>query len=294
MSSERASSASSARTTADFSGRGPAGGLAGLIDVLDRADGHPASGLRRRAGTHRPAGSRTGSIRTVPLRSVRPAPMARPAPAPAPATPPHVAPVAPVAATPVAPAGLLRGVTRRAALWGAGPRGEYLAWSSGPAHTGAHRPLLGGLLRRAALWGAGSRGEYLAWPVTPARPAPPADVDPPVVLRELPSTPTIQPAASSPAAALSPRGPAFSAGPQGARPVRSGAVPVPGVRPRGPAERSEATGWPSAARPSRARLSPVATGLVRARGDPVPPPVRGSPPPARRVRSSGSTWSSFP
>ncbi|MCW2579652.1 MAG: hypothetical protein JWR82_1253, partial [Blastococcus sp.] len=74
MSSERATSASSARTTAARSGAARSGGLAGLIDVLDRADGPAPSGSRRRATAHRPAGSRSGSIRTVPLRSVRPAP----------------------------------------------------------------------------------------------------------------------------------------------------------------------------------------------------------------------------
>ena len=49
----------------------PGRGLAGLIDVLDRADGgsvHPRSRVRGRA-TYRAAGSRVGAVRTVPLRS---------------------------------------------------------------------------------------------------------------------------------------------------------------------------------------------------------------------------------
>ncbi|MCW2704258.1 MAG: uncharacterized protein JWQ37_2253, partial [Blastococcus sp.] len=56
--------------------------LAGLIDVLDRADGGPVHGRSRtrRPATYRPAGSRAGAVRTVPLRSVQPAPMARPVP----------------------------------------------------------------------------------------------------------------------------------------------------------------------------------------------------------------------
>ena len=299
MSSQRATSASSARTTADLSGSGRTGGLAWLIDVLDRADAATPSGPRRRASAHRPAGARGGGIRSVPLRSVRPAPMARPAPAPAPVQPPHVAQAAPVPANPVAPAGGLRGLTRRAALWGAGPRGEHLAWSPAPAHP-ARPSLVAGLLRRAALWGAGSRGEHLAWPITPARPALPADVDPPVVLRELPSTPTIRPAAPSPAAALVPRGPAVpvaasvvppvppvdeGAASPPAPPVRTGTRHPPGwPRPTAwPPSRPEATltrstSVPRAVPPHRTGRS-AAAGAVRTRGDPSTCPVRGSPPP---------------
>ena len=48
-----------------------------------------------------------------------------------------------------------------------------------------------GLLRRIALWGAGTDGEYLAWG-GPVRPAEKPAADRPVVLREMPSTPTIQ------------------------------------------------------------------------------------------------------
>src|SRR4051794_25077817 len=110
MSNERATSASATRSAPGLSGRSRAGGLAGLIDVLDRADGPSTAGPRRRSTAHRPAGSRAGSIRSVPLRSVRPAPMARPTPAPAPAEPPPVAPAAPVAAALVPSVGLLRGL----------------------------------------------------------------------------------------------------------------------------------------------------------------------------------------
>jgi hypothetical protein len=310
MSSEPAPSVSSARTMADVSGRG----LAGLIEVLDRADAPAPSRLRRRATAHRPSGSRTGGIRSVPLRSVRPAPMARPAsvpvpapapapalgPAPAPAGPPQVAPDAPAAAAiPANAAGLLRGLPRRAALWGAGSRGEYLAWSPAPARTGARRPLFGGLLRRVALWGAGPRGEYLAWSALPARPVPPADVDPTVVLRELAGTPTIRPAAPSPAAALVPRGAAFPVASRVIPPVPP-AVEDAAPRPTPPARTGTRlpTGWPRSstwppsrpeatltrsssvprAVPSLSAARSAAAVAVRARGDPSTCPVRGSPP----------------
>ncbi len=286
---------SSDRATATPLSGASARGLAGLIDVLDRVDG-PVAARRpqpRRTSAHRPSGTRTGAVRTVPLRSVQPAPMARPAPAPR-------AYVLPEPER--APVTGLADLVRRAALWGAGPRGEYLAWRPRPAATGspAARPAaaaepavrrpgrLRGLLRRAALWGAGPAGEHLAWG-RPASAPTPNQVDPPVVLREMPSTPTIQPVASSPAAALLPRGPASSAGPRGLPPVPRGAVAVPGIRHGGPPERSRATGWPV-----HQRTSPGATGLVRTRGDPAPCRARGSPPPARRSRSTGSAWSSFP
>src|SRR4051794_14854591 len=280
---------SEAVTTARMSAADPAAhgrgrSLAGLIDVLDRADGVPA-GRRpqpRRASAHRPAGARVGAVRTLPLRSVQPAPMARPVPTPRGYVLPEPERVA---------VGGLAGLLRRAALWGAGPQGEYLAWRvATPAATPAPVPAgrVRSLVRRLSLWGSGPGGKYLAWG-GPAFPDPRPDVDPPVVLRELPSTPTIQPAAPSPAVALLPRGPASSAGPRGVPPVPRGAVAVPGVRPVGPPERFRATGWPS-----QSRMSPAAPGLGRARGDPLPSPVRGSPPPARRSRSPGSAWSSFP
>jgi hypothetical protein len=284
------SEARNARTPADLSGRDPAQTLAGLIDVLDRADGGLV-GQRprpRRSAAYRPAGSRSG-VRTVPLRSVQPAPMARPAPAPRAFVVPEPEPER-------VPVTRLSDVFRRAAMWGSGPQGEHLAWrvaspavASPAVARAARRPArVRALIRRLALWGSGPGGKYLAWG-GPAFPDARRDVDPPVVLREMPSTPMIQPAAPSPAAALLPRDPASSAGPRGMPPVPRGAVAVPGVRPSGPPERFPATGWPSPARPS-----PVATGLVRARGDPLSYPARGSPPPARRARSPGSTSSSFP
>jgi hypothetical protein len=258
---------------------GSARSLAGLIDVLDRADAGAPTGRRPRHSSYRPAGSRS-AVRTVPLRSVQPAPMARRVPnaSPAPATR--------TAVPAVVPRGGIRLMSHRMAMWGAGPQGEHLAWRC-PApravalsRTPSRRPSrLRGLLRRAALWGAGPNGEYLAWNSS-GRPHPAPvvrvasrDVDGPVVLRELPSTPTIQPAASSPAAAHLPRGSASSAGPRGMPPVPRGAVAVPGKRPSGPPERSRATGWPSPA-----PRSPSATGLVRTRGDPLTYPARGSPP----------------
>jgi len=281
--------------------------LAGLLGVLDRADvvvphQRPRS---RRAAAFQPDAHRRDSARRVPLRSVPPAPAARSATA-------GSRPVVAAQATATAPAtssGKLHTLTRRAALWGAGSGGEHLAWrviapASRPARQAPERSVrqhrLRALIRRLALWGAGPQGEYVAWASAAAegRTVPPMgrapqdtrpDADRPVVLREMPSTPTIKPVASSPATALLPSGPASPAGPRGARPVPSGAVPVPGVRPGGRLERSQAPGWPSPA-----RLSPAATGLVRARGDPFSHPVRGSPPPARRARSPGSVRSSFP
>ncbi|MFD2090881.1 hypothetical protein [Blastococcus deserti] len=276
--------ASAARMAAEAVLDGHGRGLAGLIDVLDRAD-YASANRRpqaRRTSAHRPAAARTGAVRTVPLRSVQPAPMARRTPAPR---------VVVVQETDPLPVSGLAGLVRRAALWGAGPRGENLAWRVAPRAVApaARRPArIRSLVRRLALWGSGPQGEYLAWGRPAASPVQ-VSVDPPVVLREMPSTPTVQPAAPSPAAALLPRGPASSAGTRGAPPVPRGAVAVPGARPMGPPERSRATGWPS-----HPRTSPEATGPGRARGDPLSCPVRGSPPPARRSRSPGSTWSSFP
>jgi hypothetical protein len=295
---------STARLAPDTSGRGQTHGLAGLIDVLDRADGAVATrrAPARRPSAHRPAGARSGAVRTVPLRSVQPAPMARPTAAPRAYVVPEPERI---------PVTRLSDLVRRAAMWGAGPRGEYLAWRTGshtvPARAAQPRPAapvtprpratraarVRALARRMALWGSGPGGKYLAWG-GPDLPDPHLAnqrrvVDPPVVLRELPSTPSIEPAAPSPAAALLPRGPASSAGPRGMPPVPRGAVAVPGVRPSGPPERSQAPG-----RPSAARSSPSAAGAARARGDPPSSPARGSPPVLRRARSPNSTWSSFP
>ena len=284
--------ATAARMSADATAGGQGRSLAGLIDVLDRADaeGTARRPLPRRTIAHRPAGSRTGAVRTVPLRSVQPAPMARVSPSPRVFVVPEPRRVT---------VGGLSGLIRRAALWGSGPQGEYLAWRVAPPAgpqavpsappPAAPRPArLRRLVRQLALWGSGPGGKYLAWG-GPAFPEPRPQLDRPVVLREMPSTPTIQPMAPSPAVALLPREPASSAGTRGMPPVPRGAVAVPGVRPGGPPERSRATGWPTP--PPR---SPAATGLVRARGDPLTSPARGSPLPARRSRSPGSAWSSFP
>ena len=271
--------------------------VAALFDVLDRAGTGPVPRrtAARRPSNYRPAGSGRGAVRTVPLRSVRPAPMARPLPG-APRVPEVPAPPAPPAI------GRLAALIRRAALWGAGPEGEYLAWrpAAHPAVHPAGRPVVRtpdvaaahphrrrGLIARAALWGAGPNGEYLAWG-GPARPAAKPATDRPVVLREMPSTPTIQLPAPSPAPELSHRRPA-PAGQRWMPPVPRGAVAVPGVRPSGPPERSRATGWPP-----RLTGSGVPTGLVGARGDPLSSPARGSPGPARRSRSPNSSRSSFP
>lgn len=336
MSDERPTTAAAVRMSADLTGRGGPqllgrGALAGLIDVLDRADA-PAARRRvhpRHAAAARAAAYRSGAVRPVPLRSVRPAPPARPASAavPAPVVPartpaPAVVPaVAPSATRP----GALARLTRRAALWGAGPAGAHLAWrpsapvapaaavtprSATPAPD-ALRPaaarggLLATLRRRTALWGAGPRGEHLAWGAGP-RPRPAAETplrtaDGPVVLHELPSTPTVQPATPSPVAALvpgpapSPAEPVAPPAPLGHRPP---APPVVESEPAGPRvpvhsiRTPQPTGWPhrpprSSSRP--ARSFPTATGLARARGDPSPCRARGSPrpPPCRAPRAPG-------
>ncbi len=298
MSSERAIPATALPMPSDPSGRDRGRTLSGLIDVLDRADGGPAARRpqTRRPAAHRPTGSRSRPVGTVPLRSVQPAPMARTTPTPR-------AYVLPEPER--APVGRLSDLVRRAAMWGAGPQGEHLAWPAAPrrATPAGRRPArLRALVRRLTMWGAGPHGEYLAWGRRPVpgqrrpvpgqrRPAPGQrrDVDPPVVLREMPSTPTIQPAAPSPAVALLPRVPASSAGRSSGvshppPPVPPGAVAGPGKKPGGPPERSPATGRPS----------PQATGRGRARGDPLSCPARGSPAPARRSRSPGSARSSFP
>lgn len=220
--------------------------LAGLIDVLDRVDGPAVGPARRRLPTHRSAapgvGSRTSGTRPIafrataarsrPLRSVQPAPAAR-RPAAAPVIEPgsywdmsHApVPAAPVGSEPERSraAARMTGLIRRAAMWGAGAEGEHLAWRTAmatrvpaPSAPEAAPPVqrLRRMLRRMALWGAGDDGEYLAWGAA-LTPAPVRRLDPPVVLREMPSTPVIQPAATSPAAALVPSGPAAA----GRRPI---------------------------------------------------------------------------
>jgi hypothetical protein len=269
----------------------PASSLAGSVGVLDRADG--ATLLRTRpVHTH----AFRASVRAVPLRSVQLAP------------PPRHTPALPAARTPtvtVVPEPVRRPITgwrdlsRRAALWGGGAHGEHLAWRTPePAPRAPLRPRLRALTRRIALWGAGPRGEHLAW--GGARPSPaPRQVDPPVLLRELPSTPTIRPTASSPAVALIP---APTVAPRAAAPtVLRAARPAPVVpaaprwspppagRPRPPAGRSLRQPAPAAVRTTVIPpLPPVAdrslpgprspaggarAGPACARGDPLSRPA---------------------
>ncbi len=256
--------AAAAAVPADRSAGDPGLTLAGLIDVLDRAD--EALGPRRhrprravvhrspamrmvadrwdplresapyaatRPGAFRGTPSRPVPTRPVPLRSVRPAPPARVPAAPA-------APAGPVrpAPAPEPPRGLLaalRSLVRRAALWGAGPDGAHLAWG-GPLPRPVYRPVAPRTTGRLA---------------TERR-----LVDPPVVLRELPSTPTDRPAAPSPAAATGTPAPRVE---RWVRPGTVGRLPARLPAPRGPV-------------PSRAR-SP---GGIR--GSPGTAPARGSPP----------------
>ncbi|MGY1638262.1 hypothetical protein ACI78V_16580 [Geodermatophilus sp. SYSU D00742] len=270
--------------------------LSGLLDVLERADELP---LRDRPRPARAAALRPGRSRTARTpHALRPLPPARPVPVPR-SRPPQAQFPAPAARPePAAAAGRrpgllarLRAVPRRLALWGSGPDGAYLAWGR-PAVTrppavasptgrwpvpaearaglGARLPRLGARLRavprRLALWGSGPDGAYLAWGRPPA-PAPRADG--PVVLTELPSTPTIQPAASSPAAALLPA--------RAPRPVAPSRVPVvPPLARQVPAPRP--TPSPGTARAGHGPRGARASGPARARGDPRPPPARGQPP----------------
>src|SRR5205823_2934314 len=144
---------------------------AGLIDVLDRADG--AGRARPRQRTHRSSSARaTGyrpgapraAVRGVPLRSVPPAPMARrtaTVPTTVAAVPAGVlAPAVPSDGSAGLPAvfpGRLHRLSRRVALWGAGPEGAHLAWrvtAARPMGPGAVPGALRRLARRIALWGA--------------------------------------------------------------------------------------------------------------------------------------------
>ncbi|MGK5112590.1 MULTISPECIES: hypothetical protein [unclassified Geodermatophilus] len=214
--------------------------LSGLLDVLDRAEELP---LRHRPRPVRAVVTRPGTLR----RPGRPLPTARPVPVPA-------ARPRPVAETP-APS----------------PAAE-------PVPAEAPRPglrvRLRALVRRLALWGAGPEGANLAWG-RPAAPAPHPDA--PVVLTELPSTPTIQPAAPSPAAALRPAGaprPVLPA--RTARPAAASRVPVVAPLARQvPAPRPAPA--PGTARAGRTTAGPRASSAARSRGDPRPPPARGSP-----------------
>lgn len=220
------------------------GSLAGLIGVLDRADSA--------ALLHRMRTAERRSVRPAPIRSVQPAPMARPGRVPVAAAP--LRPRVVVVPEPERPAvGGLRGLFHRAALWGAGAHGENLTWRTpAPAPRPSRLEALRDLTRRAALWGAGPRGEHLAW----GRPRPaaaPREVDPPVVLRAMPSTPLIQHAAPSPAASLRPAIPApRPAGPRIAPRTRT----VAACRPPAPAPSPAAVPAP----PARAGWAPAPTG----------------------------------
>ena len=214
---------------------------------------------------------------------------------------------------------------RRAALWGAGRNGEHLAWRTSTAaavlatatltttaptaEVASWGPRLRILVRRMALWGAGENGANLAWGRAPM-PRPAAPLDPPVVLREMPSTPLIQP---MPAAAVPPAPARAVRRPIG--PVLPRVAPVGWVAPADPAPVASSgwpappTGWPQppvwppvrpvAARPPRPPMptpsfrarrvpalpstrrslfaSPRERGLARARGDPLSTSARGSP-----------------
>ncbi len=228
--------------------------LSGLLDVLDRAEEFPP----RRPRPGRSTGLRPGG----PRRSAGPLPPARPVPVPAARPRPVASSSAPVAAAPVAPAAAGGTTTERPA-----PRPPF-------------RARLGALLRRLALWGAGPDGAHLAWgrpaariadaPAVPAPAAVPAPRgDGPVLLTELPSTPTIQPAAPSPAAALVPARMPRSVPAPRVPVVAPLARQVPAPRPR-PAPGTASGGH----RPAAARSASPA----RSRGDPAPPSARGSPP----------------
>jgi hypothetical protein len=145
------------------------------------------------------------------------------------------------------------------------PAPVWTAPAPAPGPRRGLRARVRGLVRRLALWGAGPDGAHLAWG-RPAAPAPRPDG--PVVLTELPNTPTIQPVAPSPAAALRPaRTPRPAARPR-VPVVAPLARQVPAPRPA-PAPRTAQGGRP----PGVARASAPA----RSRGDPRPPPARGQP-----------------
>src|SRR3954454_13146989 len=172
---------SPAATSPVPSSSGADGSLAGLLGVLDRADAmlprqHRSRQPYRPGQAQRPwRSAATRASRGVALRPVPPLRSSVPAPAPAPADPPAPPPPAVAVAAPPHRR-RLRGLARRAALWGAGPDGENLAWnrSSAAAQPPAPAGRRGGLRRlprRLALWGAGPDGAHLAsW--SPTRPAP--------------------------------------------------------------------------------------------------------------------------
>ena len=297
--------------------------LSGLLAVLERAPALPSAGRPRprRAVLRAAAGAR--GHRLLPV--ARPVPQPRPRPvAPAAQTigarVPGPAPVmwrtdrtaVRPAAVPLPPR-RRPGLTRRLALWGSGTDGAHLAWNrSAPtaipaaaalvadAAAPAGRPSLRGRLRqgvrRLALWGAGATGSHLAWNVPPQPrvyslrlPARPAATDA-VRLTELPSTPSIEPVASSPAAALLPAPSLRAAGVH----IRASSRPP---RPSQPRASESPVGWPAhppapapepcpalpapSGWPSREAGPPAGTrslGRARTRGDPPTCRVRGPTP----------------
>jgi hypothetical protein len=294
-----------------LSPRLPSGSLAGLIDVLDRADGPGAAHGRRRHPVHR-----TAAARSMPLRSVQPAPMAR-RPAAAPviepgsywdmSRAPAPAPAVDGDRKPATAPGPRTTLIRRAAMWGAGPHGEHLAWrtamapgrpaphpASGPAPSSAPRPSeaapwrprLRNLVRRMALWGAGENGANLAWRPRVA-PGPARRLDPPVVLREMPSTPQIQPAATSPAAALLPARPVAARRPIGPVLPRTAVIPPVGwVAPADPGSPAP-SGWP--APPAGWPQPPVWPAVTAAAARSMAAPASRTPVPSGGTTSSPST-----
>lgn len=266
--------------------------LAALIDVLDRADEVlvRTPPRPRRAALHRSPVARNVADRWDPLRDLdarpgatvsrpgttsraiarpggtdRSVPRSAPRVVPARAVPLRSVPPAPPARLPVAPAP------------SSAAAGARLPASRPRTPVGARlRAAFRAVVRRAALWGAGPGGAHLAWNAPPpARvyrgtiPQPPAAarrVDPPVVLHEMPSTPTTRPAPPParpplPPARVHPR-PTGRVTP--VRPLRTPALStVRRIPPLPPA--------PGAV-PSRAR-SP---GGIR--GSPGSGPARGSPP----------------
>ena len=175
-------------------------------------------------------------------------------------------------------------LVRRIALWGAGPDGEYLAWRCAPVTRGSPPR------SRPAGWRSGApatEGEYLAWG-RPAVRLTAQQANPPVVLREMPSTPTIP-------SATRPRPPRRLGRRRLPPPPRAVPRPAPTVTrcsPPGPSSPAPSawspppTGWPPrpAWRPSR----PAAT-----RSTPPSPPgwpsrssSRTSTAPAERSPSS--------
>ncbi|MGY1746276.1 hypothetical protein [Blastococcus sp. SYSU D00695] len=296
-----------ARTPGSSSPSPGEGTLGGLLAVLERAEALPPAGRPRprRAALHVPAGRR-GLPAARPVPQPRPRPAA-PAASSAPARAAVPAPVMwrPAGSPPLAPPPPARrpGLVRRLALWGAGPDGAHLAWNRPattpptvpPAAPAVPRRGVGDRLRRGvhrlARWGAGPTGAYLAWNVPPQPrvhslrlpPLPrPAAAGAAVVLTELPSIPTIRPAASSPAAALLPAPRPRAAGvllraparpPRASQPRASEPPGWPATRPEPCPALPAPSGWPD--RDTPGARSP---GRARTRGDPSTCRVRGSPP----------------